>query len=166
MLPPINTSKFIRISIDVLIVLGGFLASFGLQLGAQNLSKIGSKLASSWSSILQWFWHRFFYVFPHLGTSKTEPPPRRESNFAGSILFALSSFLCSISYPKRYPKSSSRGCKIESKTSFEKTCRLGCDYEANLVPTWLQLGVMLAPKNDQNRSLRPCLLYTSPSPRD
>ena len=45
--PPINTSKFIKISIDVLIVFGGFFESFGLQLGAQNLSKIGSKLASS-----------------------------------------------------------------------------------------------------------------------
>ena len=63
--------------------------------------------------------------------------------------------MCSISYPKRYPKSSPRGCKIESKTSFEKTCRLGCDYEPKLVPTWLQLGPMLVPKIDQNRSLRP-----------
>ena len=63
--------------------------------------------------------------------------------------------MCTISFPKRCLKSSSRGCKIESKTSFEKTCRLGCDYEAKLAPTWLQLGPMLAPKIDQNRSLRP-----------
>ena len=77
----------------------------------------------------------------------------RESNFAVSTPLILSSLLSFILNPKSCPKSSPRGSQIQSKTSFETSCQYGCDSEANLAPTWTQLGSMLASKIDQKSIL-------------
>ena len=97
----------------------------------------------------------FSSISDHPGASKIELPCRRESNFTHCAPLVLSSLLGSILDPKKSTKSSPRCSNIQSKTSFEKPCRYGFDFEVNLASTWTQLGLMLAPKIHQKSILEP-----------
>ena len=126
------------------------------QLGSQNLSKIGPKLLSSWSSILTWFWHRVFVVSSTHWNIKNWAAVEARIKFCTFDTSYLKLILMLHFGPKSCPKSSPRGSKIQTKTSFETSCQYGCDSEANLAPTWTQLGPKLAsqiaPKSLQNPS--------------
>ena len=56
---------------------------------------------------------------------------------------------------EKYSKSGPRCFDIQSRTSFEKPCRYGSDFEVNLASTWTQLGLMLAPQIHQKSILEP-----------
>ena len=99
----------------------------------------------------------FCSILEPLETSKIELPLQRESNFAFFALLILRSFLCSISNPKRLPKSSPRGSKIPSEThsKFERSkisilSPTWPNLEANLGSSWAPRGV----RNEQKRALK------------